>query len=484
MNSIMRRLPVDGDVNFRSEWRLSRWWLIVIAVLGMGATGTYQFSWSSIRIPLGARVGAGETALGTVFTLYVIFQTLSQFPAGWVRDRFGPRPPLAAGAVLMAAGYAGAAFAPNVAALYVAYALGGVGAGAVYTVMINTPVKWFDERRGLATGIVGAAYAGTSFVFIIFIREWIDVTFVGTLLGVAAAVGLLALAGVPFIRDPGDGEGAGAKAERTGASDDADSDPQLGTDGRSDPQSGTDGGADPHPEADGGSDSHPEADGGSDSHPETDGGSDSLSESSGSTHGDPVGYTWRETVRTWQFWLLYAVFVIVNGVGLMIIGKIVAYAEAMALPAAAATGAASLVALSDGAGVAVGGTLSDRIGRERTVVLSLVVCGICLAGASLVAIEGLGTAFVGLIAVAAFFRSPIFSVFPSLVGDYYGTNHSSENYAALYSGKLWGGVVGGTVTSGLVVSLGWNPTFQLGAGLLVLAGVATAFLRPVEPNPH
>jgi hypothetical protein len=31
------------------------------------------------------------------------------------------------------------------------------------------------------------------------------------------------------------------------------------------------------------------------------------------------------------------------------------------------------------------------------------------------------------------------------------------------------------------VSLGWNPTFRLGAGALVLAGVATAFLRPIEP---
>jgi OFA family oxalate/formate antiporter-like MFS transporter len=130
--------------------------------------------------------------------------------------------------------------------------------------------------------------------------------------------------------------------------------------------------------------------------------------------------------------------------------------------------------------VAVGGTLSDRIGRERTVVLSLVVCGASLAGVTLVANEGLSTPFIALIAAAAFFRSPIFSVFPSLVGDYYGTSHSSENYALLYSAKLWGGVVGGTVTSGLIVNIGWNPTFQLGAGLLVVAGLATTFLRPVQ----
>jgi len=112
----------------------------------------------------------------------------------------------------------------------------------------------------------------------------------------------------------------------------------------------------------------------------------------------------------------------------------------------------------------------------RTVVVPTVNAG----GAVAVAAEGLGAGFVALIAASSAFRSPAFSVFPSLVGDYYGTSHSSENYALLYSSKLWGGVVGGAVTSALIVSFGWNPTFLAGAVLLVAAGVATAFLRPVE----
>ncbi len=404
----------------------------------MGAAGTYQFGWSSIRGPLNAQIGAGETALGTVFTLFVVFQTVSQFPAGWVRDRHGPRLPLAVGGILMAAGYAGTAFAPNIAIVYLAYVVGGIGSGSVYTVMINTAVKWFDDRRGLATGLVASSYAGTSFVVIILISGPIETNLVGTMVALAVVVGVLALIGVPLIRDPRDNEGANATEKRPG--DPGDSDSETGEA--------------PDPQPDGGEEV---------------------------TTGR-MEYTWRETIRTWQFWLLYAVFVVVNGVGLMIIGKVVAYADAMALPAAIATGAASLVALSDGAGVLIVGTISDRIGRRRTIVLSLVVCGACLGGATLSANGGAGTVFVLLIAAAAFFRSPAFSVFPSLVGEYYGTDHSSENYAALYSAKLWGGVVGGTVTSGLIVELGWNLTFQIGAGLLVLAGVAMTFLRPVDPT--
>jgi OFA family oxalate/formate antiporter-like MFS transporter len=412
-------------VTDRSELGLSRWWLIAVAVVGMGAAGTYQFGWSSIRGPLGVRISAGETSLGTVFTLFIIFQTVSQFPAGWVRDRYGPRVPLAAGGVLMATGYAGTAFASSVTLMYVVYAVGGVGAGAVYSVMINTPVKWFDDRRGLATGLVASSYATMSVVFIILVRGRIEANFVLTLLVLSVTVGVLALVGVPLLRDPGDGEGAGAETTVT------------------------------------------------------DGAGEDMTRRDG-VDATAVAYTWRDAIRTWQFWLLYVVMVIVNGVGLMIIGKIVAYADAMALSAAVATAAASLVALGDGAGGAVGGALSDVFGRERTIALSLVACGACVAGASLLAVEGIGAAFVALIAAAAFFRSPVFAVFPSIVGEYYGTSHSSENYAALYSAKLWGGVVGGTVTSGLIVNMGWNPTFRLGAGLLILAGVGTAFLRPVD----
>jgi OFA family oxalate/formate antiporter-like MFS transporter len=407
------------------EVRVSRWWLVVIAAAGIGMAGTYQFVWSSVRLPLSARTGASETALGTVFTLFVIFQASSQFPAGWVRDRVGPRLPLAGSALLLVAGYVGTAWAPNVTAVYLFYALGGVGAGTVYAVAINTPAKWFDDRRGLATGLVGLAYAGVSFLLIPLVRGRITADFAGTMLGLAVLIAVTMLVGIPFFRDPDDPSDGGSEA--TGSPDTSDDPP-------------------PPDEA--------------------------------------TEYTWREAVRTWQFWLLYGIFVVVNGVGLMIVGKAVAFAEATQLPTAAATAAASLVALGDSGGVIVGGIVSDRVGRERTIALSLVACGGCLAGAAFAAVGGVAGAYVGLIAAASFFRSPVFSVIPSLVGDYYGTSHNSENYALLYSSKLWGGVVGGTVTSALIVRLGWRPTFLLGAGLLVVAAAATVLLRPVEPSPQ
>lgn len=396
----------------------SRWWLIVATAAAMGVAGSYQFAWSSIRVPLGESLGAPEAALGTVFTVFVVAQTLSQFPAGWVRDRWGPRYPLLLGAVLLAAGYLGTARAASVDGVLVAYGLGGIGAGIAYTVAVNTPVKWFDERRGLATGAATMTYGGLSVLLIPGIRAEIAGGFEATLIALGLLAGVTTLLAAVIVRDP----------------------PRVHT-----------------------GEAGPVADG-------------MASDAPGSAADPSVG--WRTAVTTWQFWLLYAIFVATHGAGLMLIGKAVVFAEAHDLSAAAATGAASLLALADAAGVLVVGGLSDRFGRERTVGASLVVTGVALVGVVLAAGWGSDIGFVALVGAAAFFRSPVFAIFPALVGEYYGEQHSSTNYAALYSGKLWGGVLGGAVASGLVVTIGWAATFIVGAGVVATGGVAALALRP------
>ncbi|MDY6764692.1 MAG: OFA family MFS transporter, partial [Halobacteria archaeon] len=386
----------------------SRWWLVVVAALAIGVAGTYQFVWSTFRPPLGQRLGASGASLGTVFTLFIIFQTASQFPVGWFRDRWGPRIPLLVASLLMFVGYAGTAFAGSLWQVYLFYSLGGIGAGTAYTVAVNTPVKWFSERRGLATGVVTMAYGGASFAVIPYVRRGISSDFSGTVLVLGILAGLGALVAVPVLRDP-----------------------SLDIDVNENGDESVNG-----------------------------------------------GYTWRGSVRTWQFWLLYVVFIVVNGVGLMLIGKSVSFAQGLGLSDATATASASLIALADGAGVLIVGGVSDRLGRETTTGATLLLCGASLFGAVMVGGIGMEVAFVALVGAAAFFRSPVFSIFPSVVGDYYGEAHSSENYALLYTAKVWGGVFGGTVTSLLIASMGWSNSFFLGAALLVLSGLASFFLRP------
>jgi OFA family oxalate/formate antiporter-like MFS transporter len=401
--------------------RLLRWGLLVVAAGAMGAAGTYQFVWSSIRPVLGTRLAITEGGLGTVFTVFVICQTLSQFPAGWFRDRYGPRLPLAVGAGLVTVGYLGTAYAGGALGALLSYAAGGIGAGVAFTVAVNTPVKWFEDRRGLATGLVTMAYGGSSVLIIPSVRSGLAGDFAGTLTVLGAGAGLVCLVGAVTLRDP------------PGMSDGA---------------------------------------------TRSDGGEADVAEGTSAAAGE--AYSWRETVRTWQFWLLYLVMIVVNAVGLMIIGKAVAAAQHYGIAAAAATATASALALADGAGIVIFGGLSDRFGRERIIAVTLGLCGVATVLAVQAGRASSGLWFVVLLAAAAFFRSPVFAVAPSLLGEYYGPARSSENYALLYTSKVWGGVGGGVVASLLIATVGWSSSFVAGGVAVTAAGLLTTRLEPVE----
>src|SRR5271166_6782053 len=77
---------------------------------------------------------------------------------GYLVDRIGPRFMLGVGAILVGLGWIGAGRAETIGSLYFWYALGGVGAGAVYGGTIGNALKWFPDHRGLCVGLTAGAY--------------------------------------------------------------------------------------------------------------------------------------------------------------------------------------------------------------------------------------------------------------------------------------------------------------------------------------
>jgi OFA family oxalate/formate antiporter-like MFS transporter len=189
-------------------------------------------------------------------------------------------------------------------------------------------------------------------------------------------------------------------------------------------------------------------------------------------------------LRTWQFWLMYAMFVGVSGAGLMLTAKVVSFGDQVGVGAFITTLSATLLPLSGGVGRLVLGDLSDRVDREKAMAVAFVLCGVGLYALVGLGAAGLGLGFVAAVVVATFFWSPQYTLFPSLVGDYYGQRHSSSNYALLYSGKMWGGLFGGAVASWLVTVTGWSTAFLIGGTLAVLSGIGALALRsPQASNP-
>jgi OFA family oxalate/formate antiporter-like MFS transporter len=428
----------------------SRWWQVAAAAVMMGLVSPYQYVWSSIQGPLAEGLGIPLPALGLVFTLFVIFQAGSQFPVGWWRDRYGPRRLTLLAGVLAGGGYVGLAYASEVWQLYLLYSLGAIGVGIVYTVAVNTAIKWFPDRRGLTTGVGTMAFAGGSALVVPYVRTNATpdgyaavLTNMGLLIGVGILVGALVLRDPP--RDWLGGEGGDAAGEE--ATD-------VGADGA---------------EVDG-TEANCPGSAGADS-------TDSETSPDGGAVASARQYTWRETIRTWQFWLMYAMFVAVSGAGLMLTAQVVTFAERLGLAAVVATASATLLPIAGGVGRLLLGHVSDRVDRERAMAASFALCGIGLLLVVYFAQQGSSLLFLAAVVVATFFWSPQYTLFPAVVGDYYGARHSSANYALLYSGKMWGGVFGGGVATLLVTVVGPAATFQIGGVLAVLAGIGALFLR-------
>ena len=398
----------------------SRWWQIVAAAAMMAAVSPYQYVWSSIEGPLAESLDIALPALGAVFSFYVVFQSLSQLPAGWWRDRRGPRNLTYLAAVLAGGGYVGLAYATTVWQLYVLYSLGAIGVGIVYTVAVNTAVKWFPDRTGLTTGIGTMAFAGGSALVVPYVRANATVGgYADVLRNVGLVILVTLLVGAVLLRDPPD--------DWLGLED--------GDDGETD-KSGL----------------------------------------AASLRGR--AYTTREMLRTWQFWLLYAMFVATAGADLIVIANVVRFAEHLGLAAVVATAAATLLPIAAGVSRMILGEASDRFDRVRVMAASFVLAGLFRFGLIGAGIADAGIAFVAMVLGAMFFSSPLYVYFPAIVADYYGAEHSSSNYAVIYTAKVGGGVFAGTVVGVLVAAYGWIPTFALGGALAVGAGVAALVLRP------
>ena len=396
----------------------SRWWQVVAAAAMMAAVSPYQYVWSSIEGPLAESLDIALPALGAVFSFYVVFQSLSQFPAGWWRDRRGPRVLTFLAAILAGGGYIGLAYATNVWQLYVLYSLGAIGVGIIYTVAVNTAVKWFPDRTGLTTGIGTMAFAGGSALVVPYVRA--NATAAGyadVLRNVGLAILIVLLVGAVVLRDP--------------PTD------WLGLDGDDDPR---------------------------------------KSNLAASLRGR--AYTTKEMLKTWQFWLLYAMFIATAGADLIVIANVVRFAEHLGFAAIIATAAATLLPLAAGSSRMVLGELSDRFDRKRVMIVSFVLAGVFRLGLVFAGSVDAGVLFVLMVMGAMFFSSPLYVFFPAILADYYGAQHSSSNYAVLYTAKVGGGVFAGTVVGFLVASFGWIPTFTLGGILALAAGLAALVLRP------
>lgn len=133
----------------------------VVLHLMLGST----YAWSVFRNPIIAETGWSQSAVAFAFSLAIFCLGMSAAFMGKLVEKFGPRVTGTISAICYAGGTALTGLAVERHELWLLYLgygiLGGLGLGSGYITPVSTIIKWFPDKRGLATGlaIMGFGFA-------------------------------------------------------------------------------------------------------------------------------------------------------------------------------------------------------------------------------------------------------------------------------------------------------------------------------------
>jgi OFA family oxalate/formate antiporter-like MFS transporter len=144
-----------------------RWLQLVMGIVCMAMIANLQYGWTLFVNPIAETHGWSKAAIQVAFTIFILTETWLVPIEGWAVDKWGPRPVVLFGGLLCGLGWVMNSYANTLPLLYLAAAVSGIGAGAVYGTCVGSALKWFPDRRGLAAGLTAAGFGAGSAATII-----------------------------------------------------------------------------------------------------------------------------------------------------------------------------------------------------------------------------------------------------------------------------------------------------------------------------
>jgi OFA family oxalate/formate antiporter-like MFS transporter len=184
-----------------------RWLQLVLGIVCMAMIANLQYGWTLFVNPIDAKYHWGRAAIQVAFSVFVLTETWLVPVEGWFVDRYGPKIVVLFGGVLVGIAWMLNSAANSLPMLYVAAAVGGIGAGAVYGTCIGNALKWFSDLRGLAAGLTAAGFGAGSALTVIPIQGMIAAGgYEAAFLHFGLGQGIVVCAISWFLRAPGAGE--------------------------------------------------------------------------------------------------------------------------------------------------------------------------------------------------------------------------------------------------------------------------------------
>ncbi len=188
----------------------------------------------------------------------------------------------------------------------------------------------------------------------------------------------------------------------------------------------------------------------------------------------------KEMLTTWQFYVIWFMYVCGAGAGLMVISKLAAIADKQ-VGITMGFVLVAVLAIGNGGGRILAGLLSDKIGRKTT----MFICFLFQAFLIFLLSRANSENALGTIPMMAIISALIganyganLTLFPSITKDFYGLKNFGMNYGLVFT--AWG--VGGFMLAKLAGTMYVKyQTFEIAyygaSGLLILAAIITLFIK-------
>jgi OFA family oxalate/formate antiporter-like MFS transporter len=358
-----------------------RGWLVTTAAALTGLVLGILYIWSVVRAGIPASWGWTKADMALPYSTMCAFFAITMIPAGRLQDRFGPRIAILVGGLLAGVGCVISGLGGS---SLLAYIIGfgvvtGSGVGFGYAATTPASIKWFPpQRTGLIAGIVVAGF-GLAPVVLAPLSAWFLALFASTnaqgVVEQGVSETMIALGIITWVVVGG-----------------------LALFVRNPPE--------------------------------------------GHLVQPPLGgraarvarpeFSWRDMLRTAQFWLLFAMYFFGAAAGLTFIsvasdlGKHALGAQAFLVVV--------VLAVGNSTGRVVTGTLSDRIGRQWTLLVEFIWQALVVA--ALYKLSGGDAGWAPMLIVVfmlGFNYGTNLAVFPATCKDYFGIRNFGLNYGCLFA---------------------------------------------------
>ena len=395
-------------------------WLIALSAIAIHLSIGAAYAYSVYKNPLIDSMGWSESHVTLAFTVMMALAGFTAAFMGSFVERNGPRKSAAVAAVLFGLGQAGSGIAvaldSSILFIITYGLLSGLGLGIGYISPVSTLVKWFPDRRGLATGMAVLGFGtGALITAPVAAALMVSIGISSTFYILGASYFILMVLGASYIAPPKEGwlpdnlKNAVAGSQKT-------------------------------------------------------------------VRKDLRQLTAKEAIKTKHFWMLWSMMLINTSAGIMMISVASPMAQdIVGLSAAAAATMVGIMGIFNGGGRLGWAAASDYLGRQNVFIIFFVIQLVAFITLPMTTNVILFQTMI-LLVVSCYGGG--FSNLPAFIGDLFGTKQLGAIHGYLLTTWSLGGILGPLLVSNIKGATGsYIPVFYVFLVLIACAFIISLFLR-------